>query len=122
MSTAADLAGEDFHREHMDAAVNEYLDICAQIEKDSARRQELGIWLAARLGHGERYEIMDGVGVQLTAPRRTFSPELAGQLFSPEQLAEISTSAPSAALAKARYPVIAEACRVTSGTATLRRL
>src|SRR4051812_9378025 len=107
--------------DEMDGLVNEYLDVCERIDKDNLIRDQLAEMLVGRLRPGQRYEIVDGVGVQVVAGPRRFNAELAEQIFTHEQLAEISVPTISSTLAKARYPVQAEASKV-AGRPQVRRL
>jgi hypothetical protein len=112
--TAAPVTGDA-------ALVAEYLDLCEHIDEAELRKAELAALILSRVRPGQRVEVVDGVGVQVVAGPRRFSPELAAQIFTPEQLAEISVPTISTNLAKSRYPVQAEAAKV-AGKPQVRRL
>lgn len=123
MSTPADdLRMQDTADwQELSAAVHEYLDVQLRIEQDIDRKNELAAVIAKFLPAGQRYEVAEGVGVQMTEAPRRFDPTRADKLFTAAQLAEISVPTVSATLAKRLYPVLFEAAK-SAGKPSLRRI
>ncbi len=107
----------------LDGLVNDWLDATAAIEKHQTHRDQLGQQIAEKLGVGGRHEIVDGVGVRVQAPAARFDAKKATQILSAEQLAAISESKPTAAMAKKMLPgILVEQLTVTTGAPSVRSI
>lgn len=102
--------------------VNEYLDLCATIEEDTARKTALAAHIAAQIEPGERFEIKPGIGVKVMAPSARFNADRARAILTPEQLAAISETHPTVAGLKFLPPVIADLCRVSTGPPSVQKI
>ena len=98
----------------LDSLVNDYLDHKAAAEKHTDIAAQCAEQIIAKIGEGNSYEVVDGVGVKVTHGAQTINSTRAAEILTAEQYAACFVSSFSAAGARNALPgALVDQCKVT---------